>query len=206
MSEVAAVLLAGGLARRMGGGDKPLRRLGGTTVLERVIERVRPQVAVMAINANGDPGRFADFALPVIPDPLEGFLGPLAGILAGLDWVAREHPAIGWLLSVPTDSPFLPVDLVPRLRGAIAAEGADMACARSGQQIHPVVGLWPIWLRSSLRTALADEGLRKIDLFTARYTLVKADWPAEPVDPFFNANSPEDLEEAERLLARMERR
>lgn len=200
--DVCGVVLAGGLARRMGGGDKALVRLGGETLLGRVIARLRPQVAALAINANGDPGRFAGFGLPVIPDPVEGFAGPLAGVLAGLLWARAAAPRCPWLVSVATDAPFLPCDLVARLLDAITRDGADMACAASAGRRHPVFGLWPVRLADDLARAVRDEGLRKVDVWTARYRLAVAAFPAEPVDPFFNANRPEDLAEAEAMLAR----
>lgn len=198
--DIAAVILAGGLARRMGGGDKGLKAVGGITILERVIATVRPQVRTLTLNANGDPARFAELALPVVADSVPGFAGPLAGILAGLEWLAAHHRDCPWLLSVPSDTPFLPADLARRLRDAVIHEGAELACARSGSQIHPVIGLWSVSLAGSLRQALTVEGLRKIDLFTARYRLAVVDFPTTPVDPFFNANTPDDLAEAERLI------
>jgi molybdopterin-guanine dinucleotide biosynthesis protein A len=194
------VILAGGLARRMGGGDKPLRLVGGETILERVIASVGPQCAALALNANGDPARFASFGLPVIADSVEGFVGPLAGVLAGMDFAQAQGRA--WLLSVAADCPFLPRDLATRLTQARDAQDCDIVVARSGGQAHPVIALWRVALRDDLRHALVDEGLRKIDRWTARHACAHVDWPAEPVDPFFNANAPEDLAAAERLLAR----
>jgi molybdenum cofactor guanylyltransferase len=195
------LVLAGGLARRMGGGDKALIRIGGATILERVLERLKPACAGMALNANGDPARFAGFGLPVIADSVAGFAGPLAGILAGLDWVKGHAPGIEWLVSVPGDCPFLPRDLVPRLHAARAAAATPLACAQSGAWRHPVVGLWPVALRDDLRHALVAEGLRKIEGWTARHGVALAGWPAEPVDPFFNVNTPDDVAEATRLAA-----
>lgn len=195
------VILAGGLSRRMGGGDKSLKRVGGKTILGRVIERLGPQCKALVLNANGDPGRFAAFGLPVVADSVEGFVGPLAGILAGLDHAAERHPGIEWIVTAAADGPFLPHDLVARLHAARKAEQADLACAASGGWSHPVIGLWPVRLRGELRRALVDEEMRKIDRWTARYRLATAIWPTEPVDPFFNANEPADLEEAERLIA-----
>ncbi len=183
----------------MGGGDKCLRLLGGRTLLERVIERVRPQVGGIILNANGDPARFGHFGLPVVADGVAGFAGPLAGVLAGLDWAAEERPDLPWLVSIATDTPFFPSDLVARLVAATEAEGADLACAASGGRTHPVFGLWPVRLKDDLRRALVDEGLRKIDAWTARYRLATVTFPAEPVDPFLNVNTPDDLAEAERL-------
>ena len=194
------LILAGGLARRMGGGDKARIRIGGMTILERVLARLTPQCARVIINANGDPARFADTGLPVVRDSVPDFAGPLAGILAGLDWAAAQMPEIADIVSVPGDCPFLPADLVPRLMAARAA-GAPLACARSGDWRHPVVGLWPIRLRDDLRRALLEEDLHKIEVWTARHGVGIAEWPSEPVDPFFNVNTPEDAAAAERMAA-----
>jgi len=198
---VAGVLLAGGLARRMGGGDKCLRQLGGKTLLEHVIGRVRPQVGALLLNANGDPARLARFALPVAADVVEGNAGPLAGVLTGMEWAVEEAQACSWLASFATDAPFLPEDLVARLMRAVQEEGADMACASSGGRAHPVFALWPLRLRDDLRRAVMEEGLRKVDVWTGRYNLAMADFLVMPFDPFFNANSPEDLEAAASLMA-----
>jgi molybdopterin-guanine dinucleotide biosynthesis protein A len=195
------LVLAGGLARRMGGGDKGLIRIGDATILERALARVGPQCAGLIINANGDPARFARFGLPVVADDVEGFAGPLAGILAGLDWLAANEPAIGWLASVPGDCPFLPRDLVRRLNAARTAARVPLACAKSGDWRHPVVGLWRVDLRADLRRAVVAEGLRKIEVWTARHGVALAEWPAEPVDPFFNVNTPEDAAQAQRFAA-----
>lgn len=196
---ILAVVLAGGLARRMGGGDKPLRPLGGRPLLAHVLDRVAPQVAAVILNANGDPARFAGFGLPVVADPLPDHPGPLAGILAGLDWAAAHRPDLPTLLSVPGDGPFLPADLVARLDAARQAAGVPLACAASGGWTHPPIGLWPVALRGELRAALLA-GERKIDRWTARFGCAVAEWPAAPRDPFFNANAPEDLARAEGLL------
>jgi len=193
------LILAGGLARRMGGGDKPLTRIGGVTILSRVLKRMKPQCTSIILNANGDPSRFADTGLPVVVDGVPDFAGPLAGILAGLDWTAAHAPGIAYVVSVPGDCPFLPRDLVTRLHQARAASGLPLACARSGDWRHPVVGLWPVALRADLRRALTVEGLRKIESWTARHGAALADWPAEPVDPFFNVNMPDDAVAAERI-------
>jgi len=193
------LVLAGGLARRMGGGDKPLMRIGRTTLLARVLDRFAPQCTGVIINANGDPTRFSAFGLPVVADDVAGFAGPLAGILAGLDWMAAHRPDFAWLASVPGDCPFLPGDLVVRLQAARAKHAQPLACARSGEQRHPVVGLWPVRLREDLRHALVKEDVRKIDAWTARHGVAVADWRAEPVDPFFNVNTPQDVASARRL-------
>ena len=199
---VIGVLLAGGLARRMGGGDKPLRMIAGKTILDHVIERLRPQCSDLVINANGDAARFAPWRLPVVPDSVEGFAGPLAGILAGLDWAAAHRPAIRHVVSVAADTPFIPRDLVARLAAGARAERAQLACAASGGWSHPVIGLWPVAIRDELRHALTVDDERKIDRFTRRFALATVTWPTDPIDPFFNANEPDDLSIAEALLAR----
>lgn len=193
------VLLAGGLARRMGGGDKALKTIGGRTILEHVIARLRPQCDQLILNANGDPARFAPFGLPVVADTVEGFAGPLAGVLSALDWTAANRPDVEWVLSAATDCPFLPRDLVARLHRARQEENAQLAVAASDGQSHPVIGLWDVGLRDELRHALVVEDIRKIDRWTARHSLATVTWPAEPVDPFFNANTINDIDEAERL-------
>ena len=195
------VLLAGGLARRMGGGDKPMRQIGGRTILERVIARLRPQCDTLVLNANGDPARFVSFGLPVIADSVANFPGPLAGILAGLDWAAENRPDAAWVLSAAADCPFLPRDLVARLHRARIEQNAELAVAASGGQSHPVIGLWSVALREELRHALVIEDIRKIDRWTARYRLATVTWVTEPLDPFFNANTMDDLAQAERLAA-----
>ncbi|XUM24611.1 molybdenum cofactor guanylyltransferase MobA [Bradyrhizobium oligotrophicum S58] len=200
-SSIPGVLLAGGRAQRMGGGDKPLRMVDGRTILERVIARLAPQCSRLILNANGDPARFAGNGLAVVPDGVAGFPGPLAGILAGLDWVAAHMPEARWVLSAAGDCPFLPRDLVARLAGARAAEHAELALAASAGQTHPVIGLWPVGLRKDLRHALVAEDIRKVTRFTARYKVATVSWPTVPLDPFFNANTAVDLAEAERLAA-----
>jgi molybdenum cofactor guanylyltransferase len=199
--KIPGVLLAGGLARRMGGGDKPMRSIAGKTLLERVIARLGPQCDTLILNANGDPARFAAFGLPVIADSVADFPGPLAGILAALDWMASHRPEVTTVLSAAADCPFLPRDLVARLEAARTAQHAELAVASSGGQTHPVVGLWSVRLRDELRHALVKEDIRKIDRWTARYPLATVTWPVSPVDPFFNANTVEDIAEADRLAA-----
>jgi molybdopterin-guanine dinucleotide biosynthesis protein A len=194
-------VLAGGLARRMGGGDKARIAIGGVTILQRVLTCLAPQCTRLVINANGDPARFADTKLPVVADSVPDFAGPLAGILAGLDWAALHMPQCQWLASVPGDCPFLPHDLVARLHAARTAAGTPLACARSGEWRHPVVGLWPVALREDLRRALIADGLRKIEIWTTRHGVAIADWPATPVDPFFNVNTPEDAAQAQAMAA-----
>jgi len=194
------VILAGGLARRMGGADKARIRIGGVTILERVLARLRPQCARLILNAN-DGARFVDAGLPVVADSVPDFPGPLAGILAALDFAAAQAPDIAWVLSAPSDCPFLPHDLVARLHQARRDAGVMIACAASSGRRHPVVALWPVALREDLRRAITQVGARKVAEWSARFTLTVAEWPAEPVDPFFNVNTPEDIAEAERLAA-----
>jgi molybdopterin-guanine dinucleotide biosynthesis protein A len=193
------VILAGGLARRMGGGDKALLALGGRTLLERAVGRLAPQCAAIILNANGDPSRFGDPGLPVVADSVPGFAGPLAGILAALDWAAVHRPDLSWVVSAATDTPFLPGDLVARLHAARTGAGSALACASSGGRAHPVNGLWRVDLRDDLRGVL-EAGERKIDRWTARHGVTAAEWPADSADPFFNVNTPDDLAQAERLL------
>ncbi len=200
--QVVGVLLAGGQARRMGGGDKALRRLGGQSLLEHVVARLRPQVGCLVLNANGDPTRFASYDLPIVGDMVPGQGGPLVGVLTGMVWALENAPACDWIVTAPTDAPFLPRDLVARLFEA--ADGTDLACAASGGRTHPVVGLWPVRLKDALRAAIEDEGVRKVDRWTASFRLGVAGFDTQPVNPFFNANRPEDLIEAERLLSLVE--
>jgi molybdopterin-guanine dinucleotide biosynthesis protein A len=194
------LVLAGGLARRMGGGDKARIAIKGVTILDRVLATLSAQCPRMVINANGDPARFADTELPVVPDNVIGHPGPLAGVLAGLDWLAEQRLGIEWMASVPGDCPFLPDDLVERLHAARRAEGVPLACARSGEWRHPVVALWPVALREDLRKALVEEDLRKIEVWTARHGVAIADWSPVPVDPFLNVNTPEDVARAEAMI------
>jgi molybdopterin-guanine dinucleotide biosynthesis protein A len=200
-TSILGLVLAGGLARRMGGGDKARIRIGGATILERVLARFAPQCRDLVLNANGDPARFADTGLPVVADSIPDFAGPLAGILAGLDWAAAHRPDMALVASIPGDCPFLPRDLIARLNDARRAGGTPLACARSGEWRHPVVGLWPVNLRDDLRRALVDDDLRKIEVWTARHGITIAEWPVSPVDPFFNVNTPNDVAEAERIAA-----
>lgn len=200
MNAPLGVILAGGQATRMGGGDKGLRPLGQTTVLGHVIERLNAQVTGMALNANGDPARF-DLGLPVVADSIPDFAGPLAGVLAGLDWAAEQGAEA--IVTVAADTPFFPCDLVPRLQ--LAGEGMAVPLVLAGTQQdgrlvrHPTFGLWPVALRNDLREALQD-GLRKVVLWTDRHQGRLAEFPSLSFDPFFNINTPQDLAEAERML------
>jgi molybdenum cofactor guanylyltransferase len=195
------ILLAGGLARRMGGGDKPMRRLAGRSILERVIARLAPQCDGLVLNANGDPMRFASFGLPVIADSVADYPGPLAGILAGLDWAAAHRPEVAFVLSAAADCPFLPRDLVARLHQARIDQNAQLAFAASAGQTHHVIGLWSVALREELRHALVTEKVRKVESWTSRFSVATVSWAVDPFDPFFNANTIEDLAQAEHLAA-----
>jgi molybdopterin-guanine dinucleotide biosynthesis protein A len=195
------LLLAGGLARRMGGGDKPMKTIGGRTILDRVIARIALQCDGLILNANGDPQRFAAFGLPVVADSVKDFPGPLAGILAGLDWIAAHRPGVTWMLSTAADCPFLPRDLVTRLHRARIERDSRIAIAASGGQTHPVIGLWSVTLRDDLRHTLEVENFHAVGRWTARYDPAIVSWPTEPLDPFFNANTVDDIAEAERLAA-----
>jgi molybdopterin-guanine dinucleotide biosynthesis protein A len=194
----AAVLLAGGSARRMGGGDKSLNMLAGRPILAHVIDRVGRQVAALALNANGDPARFAEWGLPVIADLVPDRPGPLAGIHAGMVWARAHDPDSTHILSVPADLPFLPPDLVARLQAALG--DADIVVARSEGHGHPVVALWPVELAGDLQRLITDEGMRKVTAFAVRYRVAYADFPVAGIDPFFNINSPDDLLRAQSLV------
>lgn len=203
MQAPLGVILAGGLATRMGGGDKALLVLEGQTLLSRVIDRLSPQVAGIAINANGDAARFSGFGMPVVPDSIDGFAGPLAGVLAGLDWAANQ--GVDHIVTAAADTPFFPADLVPRL--LMAAEDADvsMALAASphptrGMLRQPTFGLWPVALRDDLRTALQG-GVRKVVQWTDRHGAALAPFQVDGFDPFFNVNTPEDMKVAQALVS-----
>lgn len=203
-SDIAGVLLAGGQSRRMGGGDKGLLRFGDGTMLGHVIARFAPQVGPLVLNANGDPARFAEFALPVVADTIQGHAGPLAGVLAGMRW-ARANTSATFIATASTDAPFLPLDLVARLGAAAEAEPGSIAIARSGGHLHPVIGLWPVAHHDDLEAALRDDGIRKVLRWTDRHGTVPVDFAdleiaGQTIDPFFNANTPEELDEARRLI------
>ena len=206
--DITGIILAGGQSRRMGGGDKGLLEVAGRPMLGHVIERLAPQIGRMAINANGDPARFARFGLPVVPDTIDGFVGPLAGVLAGMRWAAANTPEARWIASMSSDAPLLPLDVVARLAAAISTRADAIAIARSGGELHPVIGLWPVALADDLDTALRA-GLRKVLAWTDRHGTVPVEFPFITagecsIDPFFNANTPEELAEVGALIAALD--
>jgi molybdopterin-guanine dinucleotide biosynthesis protein A len=201
MRETYGVILAGGRARRLGGVDKALIAVGGEPILARLAQRLSSQCAGLALNANGDPQRFAGFGLAVVADDIAGFPGPLAGVLAGMDYVAANFAAIPSIVTVPADTPFIPRDLVARLRETRERAGADIAVARSDERDHHTIALWPVSLRGPLRRALVEEELRKVATFIGRFKHIAVEWPIAPYDPFFNVNRPEDVERAEAMAA-----
>ncbi|MEE1611644.1 molybdenum cofactor guanylyltransferase MobA [Microvirga sp. CF3016] len=196
------VILAGGLSRRMGGGNKVLLTVEGLTLLAHVAQRLVPQCEGVILNANGELPRSETMHFPVVPDAIAGHLGPLAGILTALEWSAAHHPHIEWVVSVPGDTPFIPLDLVRHLHEARQASGRALACASSGSQVHFAVGLWPVSLRYDLRRMLLDETMRSVGDCAERHGFAKATWPIEPVDPFFNINTPDDWAQATILAKR----
>lgn len=204
--EIAGVILAGGQSRRMGGGDKGLRELAGKPMLVHVIDRLGPQVGRMIINANGDPRRFATFGLDVVADTLTGFVGPLAGVLAGMRWSAANAPDARWIVTAAGDAPLLPRDLVSRLASAVDGRPGAIALAQSGGELHPVIGLWPVALADDLEEQLAG-GVRKVLHWTDRHGTIAVPFPMTriggvDVDPFFNANTPEELDALRAMLAK----
>lgn len=201
--DIGSVILAGGKASRMGGADKAFLPLAGKPLLAHVVARLAPQVSDIVISANGDLARFTSFGLPVIADSLGEFVGPLAGLLAGLEWFAKNRPDISYVVSVPTDTPFLPADLVARFLAARFDAGRPLV-ARSESGVHPVIGLWPVEMAQDLRKAL-NEGVRKVGAWTELQSAIEVTFPLEevggkPLDSFFNINRPEDLAKAEALL------
>jgi len=199
--DIAGVLLAGGQSRRFGGGDKCLQVLGGKTLLERVARNAMPQVGSLILNANGDTDRFPNLGMPVLKDTIDGFVGPLGGVLSAVDFVAKHVPQARWVATFATDAPFVPINWVSRVMGAITREDARMGTAASNGRTHPVFGVWPVDLRFELRKAVEEEEIRKVDAWTSRYKLATVNFEAGDVDPFFNINTPDDLTEAEEILA-----
>jgi molybdenum cofactor guanylyltransferase len=209
VERVAGVILAGGLSRRMGGGDKGLCELGGKPLMTHAIERLSAQASPIAINANGDASRFASFCLQVIPDATADFAGPLAGVLSGMRWAAKSAPEARFIVTAACDTPFFPDDLVEKLVAATKGQYPAIVLANSEGQVHPVFGLWPIALADDLAEALAA-GTRKVLHWTDRHPHFDADFPLrvrgnKVIDPFFNANTPEDLAEAAMLMAAEEK-
>lgn len=198
MSLTLGVILAGGQATRMGGGDKGLREVAGRPLLAHVIDRLAPQVDAIVLNANGDPARFAAYGLPVVADSLPDWPGPLAGVLAGMDWAAAQGATA--VVSVAADTPFFPRDLVGRLHAAAGRSGLALAATREDGKLwrHPTFGLWPVALRDDLRAALQN-GLRKVVQWTDAHQAGSAEFGTVPFDPFFNINTPEDIAMAENL-------
>lgn len=201
---IAGLILAGGASRRMGGGDKALALLAGRPMLAHVVDRFAPEVAPLAINANGDGTRFAAFAYPVISDRHQGLLGPLAGVHTGLVWAKSQGGGITYLATVPADAPFVPRDLVGRLRAALEASGTPIAIATSATGRHPVAALWSLDLEAKLHDALA-RGIRKVGQFVDEVGAVEVafapiTWGGRTIDPFMNINTPEDLTAAERFM------
>jgi molybdopterin-guanine dinucleotide biosynthesis protein A len=204
---VIGVLLAGGQSRRMGGGDKCLLELAGKPLLAHVFERLKPQTSALVLNANGDLDRFSEFGLPTIADPVEGFAGPLAGVLAGFTWARENAPDTRWIVTAATDTPFFPQDLVARLLEATKGQYPAIALASSNERMHPVFGLWPVALAGDLHQAL-ESGTRKVLDWTDRHKTVTAEFPGVEtggitIDPFFNANRPDDMAHAAAVLAEM---
>jgi molybdopterin-guanine dinucleotide biosynthesis protein A len=195
---VTGVILAGGQSRRMGGGDKGLLELAGKPMLVHVIERLAPQVGGLVINANGDPARFACLGLPVVADTIPDFAGPLAGVLAGMRWARANTPAARFIATAAGDAPMLPADLVSRCLKALEDRPGGIALAQSGGELHPVIGLWPVALADDLEAQLRT-GVRKVVAWTDRHGTVPVPFAfvevgRAAIDPFFNANTPQELD------------
>ncbi len=202
--KVLGCVLAGGKSRRMGGGDKSLLDVGGKTMLEMILNRLKPQVQDIVLNANGDPGRFADFALPVVADPVGEFAGPLAGVLAGLTYAKEHRPEVTHVVSVAGDTPFFPASLVKSLCSATPADQPVIALASSSKKLHPVFGLWPVSLYEDLHNWLKTGQNGKVLAFVDRHDSVEVSFDTDPatgLDPFFNANKPDDLNTVRQALS-----
>jgi len=195
----SAVILAGGAARRLGGGDKPLRTLGGKPILQWIIERIQPQVQFLAISANGDPSRFSTYALPILPDQSPD-LGPMSGILASLEWCKRTTPDTSHVLTLSGDTPFIPLDLVHRLSSAPDIGTSDIITASSAGHPHPTIAFWPVGAIEPIKSALSEHKNRRVSDWLSIFTAHAVEWDIQPIDPFFNINTPDDLEEAERRI------
>lgn len=196
------LVLAGGRSRRMGGSDKVLLSLAGMTLLEHVAQRLDPQCDGVIVSANRGLPHLPAAPFPIAPDCVAGHLGPLAGILTALEWAAVHRPGVAWVASVPGDTPFIPPDLVRVLHETRRRAGRPLACASSGGRVHFTVGLWPVALRHDLRRTVLDEGCRKMSDWVERHGYAEASWPVDPVDPFFNVNTPDDWKEAQALVER----
>lgn len=200
MNNVTGIILAGGLSRRFGGGgDKFQNKLSGRPLLEWVVERARPQVGTLILNANSDADQFDHYNLPVIADVIQGYAGPLAGVLTGMEWVRANQSDRDWIATFPADAPFIPTDMVDLLLDRAEQDKSEIACAASGGWSHPVCGLWRVELADQLRQAIEIEDMRKTDLWTSRYKLSTIEFSTDPFDPFYNVNQPSDLEEAEKI-------
>ena len=199
MIEVVGCVLAGGLSRRMGV-EKAFIPLGGEPLIQHVMSRLDRQVGRTVLNANGDANRFRSIFEIIVPDSIVGSVGPLAGVLAGLEWTRDNVPYASWVMTVACDSPFIPRNMFTQMGAAVEAAGADIACASSGGRTHPVFGLWPVRLADDLRRAILEEDIRKVDIWTSRYKVVQVEFAAEPFDPFFNANTPDDIVKAQQIL------
>lgn len=198
-NQITCVVLAGGLARRLGNIDKAFVQLNKQPLLDHVLNRIATQADSIIINANGDPARFSEWQLPVVGDTISGFPGPLAGVLSAMEWTRDNVPNSKWIASIPVDTPFAPRDLIKKMATELAIQNAEIACAKSGDRAHPVVGLWPVSLAGDLRHAITQEDIRKVDRWTAKYKLIHTNFSTDPIDPFFNINHPEDITTAEKI-------
>lgn len=199
--QVVGVILAGGLARRMGGGDKSMLKLGGRRILDYVIESAQNQLHTVIINANGDPKRFAEFNLPVQADIVPDFAGPLAGVVSAMAWVKQNNSEATHIITLAADTPFFPHDYVARMLELMALKQQRLACASYQGRTQPVFGLWPVDLFDDLYIALVEDDVRKVDRFTAPYGVADVAFDELADNPFFNVNKPEDLDIGEQQLA-----
>ena len=199
VKKVIGVILAGGQSRRFGGGDKFLKKLNGKLLIDHVVDRVRSQTGDLIINSNSDAVLFKTQSFPIVPDSIQGYAGPLAGVLAGMEWVLKNKPESQWIATFPSDAPFIPLDCVEKMQLCAEKEKADIVCVASGGRTHPVCALWRVGLAIDLREAMLNEEIRKIDLWTARHRLFIVEFPNKPNDSFFNINRPGDLERAEEI-------
>ncbi len=200
MKKVVGILLAGGKSSRMGGGDKCLKKLGNKTILEHVIARSFPQVEKLILNVNGQYSEYARYKLPIVSDVVAGHCGPLAGILTGMSWVKKNLPSCKWLVSLPTDAPFFPNNLVEKLFSALEENKARISYACSHGRNHPVFGLWPVDLEEDLRRSIVEDKVRKIEFWTNKFTTSRAEFVSRSFDPFFNINNREQLEKAKGMI------